>query len=673
MADDTDDPRGPSLPWERPAHWDAEAEEPSHVEELLARFEGADDQTPGPRRRRRADDDTDGISASELIAALRAGAAGQAPAAAAPPPEAPQVGEAPAPVVHDDGPGPHGWLLAARTIAAIVTVVLLIGTGTGWLIKVRADATLAQGSISALDPGDSNISDDPDADNADADNPADGAASDERTYRAENILLLGSDSRASLENAHLGGANTDPGGSDVVMVMHLSADRSHVTIVSIPRDMYITAPTCKAWDYTTNTLSDQDYVTPYSVWRMNSTFSVGGPLCTTRAVQQISGLRIDRVIVMDFAGFKSMVDALGGITVNACEPIVDRQLGTVLPVAGEQHINGSQALALVRARKVIGDTTSDLARIQRQQKVLATILRQVISAGTLLNPLKLDAVLQAFVSNVQSDNVTMDDLLEIADSFGDLDPARVSFYTLPTTADPDGIGLQPTDSAPLVWEALREDRPIGDSTTTTTAPPSTTDRSTSVQMTQQAITSTVTTTITEDSRQLTVAPGAVDLQVVNATGRAGVATTTMNALRPLGFSLRSSDLLLVPGDVRSPVTVEYSPEALEAALTVASAVPGSSLVEVAGLGARVRLILGSTFSGEVVPVAVGDTVDPSLLADVDPVVRTETREVVTSERVPVTPSAPATPAPATPTPATPGVEVGGEEISSINAGTAGCI
>ena len=207
-------------------------------------------------------------------------------------------------------------------------------------------------------------------------------------------------------------------------------------MLSIPRDTMIPAPTtCHDLEQpVTGVVSDQLYVPDAGQrFHFNAGYSVGGPQCTVIEVQNLTGLRIDRYIGIDFQGFQAMVDALGGITVDICAPIVDRTLGVVVRSAGVQKIDGEQALNLVRARDVIGDSLSDLARIRRQQIVLSTILRQVTQAGTLLNPDKLDNFLQAFVKNTQTDNVTFDDLVNLADSLGSLSPGVVTFYTLPTT------------------------------------------------------------------------------------------------------------------------------------------------------------------------------------------------------------------------------------------------
>jgi len=710
---------GPSAPWERPARWQGD---PANATETGAGADAAgsagtsggagtsgsadatgaagptdsgnDESTGTPsgatgsdraherrgRRRRYADDADDAaVPASELIAALSAGGDDAAPGEdgalddGAPDDVAMVSPQAP---LHAGTPR-HGWLTTGRALVAALAVILLLVAGTEWVIKARADAVLADNQISALDTGDTNISPTTVV-------PTTNAAGVTTTapvpadYRPENILILGSDSRKSAADAALGGANDDPGGSDVVMVAHLSADRSHVTVVSIPRDTYVHAPTCKAWDYEKNALSDRDYSSSYTTWRINATYAAGGPPCTVKAVQEMTGLRIDRVIVIDFAGFAAIVDAQGGIDVNACRPIVDGQLGTVLPVAGVQHIDGKQALNLVRARKVEGDSTSDIARIRRQQKVLSTILRQATSTGVLLNPIKLNNVLQAFVQNVKTDHVTLDNLLDIAQSLGNLDPRRVTFFTLPTVPDSNGVGLHATDGAALIWQALRDDTPLpGEVTapptpTTTSVSPSTPMTTITPDPVTRLVTSLVTTTPTVP-QVLSVAPGDVDLQVVNVAGRPAVANQARDALLPLGFDIASNDMLRPESEVQSGITVEYSAGGRGAALTVAAAVPGATLVEKTGLGTQVRLMLGSdfdaaTFADSVKKVAAGDPLPPALSSPAAPVVSTVTSTVVTTPppiTMPVTPTTTAPPTTA-PTLAT-------SDVTSVNAGNASCI
>jgi LCP family protein required for cell wall assembly len=481
--------------------------------------------------------------------------------------------------------GHHAWINVGRVCVALIAVLVLAVTGLEWTIKSRADSGILSRSVQAIVTDDTNIS-----------SAARGPAAPGE-FAPENILLLGSDTRAGAANAQAGGtdASTADGvaNSDTLMIAHISSDR-HVTVLSIPRDTMIDAPTCKTWDAATGQLSDQTYrVSSGDKWHINSAYSVGGPQCTVRAVQDLTGLRIDRVIGIDFAGFQNMVDALGGITVNVCRPIVDGELGTVVPNGGVQTIHGEQALSLVRARKVEGDTDSDLARIRRQQIVLSAILRQVTSAGTLLNPAKLDAFLQAFVQNTFTDNVTIDDLVTLAQSMGKLDPSQVTFYTLPTVpsaSNPDA--LEPDEpAANAVFEALRNDQPLPGEpgATATQSTPAVPEPSSG------AVGGLATGTAVD--------PATVQLTVVNVTGRSGVATQAMTALNNLGFDVTDNDLQSRPDAVQSGVTIEYDPTNLNAALTVAAAVPGATVVPVNGLGKSVRLLLGEDFAGSVSAVA----------------------------------------------------------------------
>lgn len=485
----------------------------------------------------------------------------------------------------------HGLLIAGRVAVALVAVVVLLVTGWEWSIKARADSGILSRSVNAIVSDDSNVS------------TATGAPAPAGGFQAENILLLGSDTRSGANgDASNSNSSTSDGvaNSDTLMVAHISADRQHVTVLSIPRDTWIDAPTCKQWDANTGQLSDADYpVSRGDQWHVNWAYSVGGPQCTVRAVQDLTGLQIDRVIGIDFSGFKNMVDALGGITVNVCGPIVDRELQTVVAAGGVQTIGGEQALSLVRARNVIGDTDSDLARIRRQQIVLSSILQQVTSAGTLFNPSKLDAFLQAFVQNTFTDNVTIDDLGVLAQSFGTLDPSRVTFFTLPTTPSTSDDGALDVDQskAPEVFDALINDRPLpgepAASETPTTPGESTAATSASGEASGTGV---------------TVDPATVKLTIVNATGQSGVATSAMNELNGHGFAVTENDLQLADETAQAAATVEYAPENLDAALTVAAAVPGATLVPTSQLGSKVRLVLGESFDGPFSSVSTGVTV-----------------------------------------------------------------
>jgi LCP family protein required for cell wall assembly len=481
----------------------------------------------------------------------------------------------------------HVWRNFGRVSVAVLAVLVLVATGLEWTIKSRADSGILSRSVQAIVTDDTNLS-----------TPT-AVPTAPGSFTPENILLLGSDTRAGAANAAAGGtdASTSDGvaNSDTLMIAHISSDR-HVTVLSIPRDTMIDAPTCKVWDGATGQLSDQTQpVSKGEKWHINSAYSVGGPQCTVRAVQDLTGLKIDRVIGIDFSGFQNMVDALGGITVNVCRPVIDGELGTVIPDGGVQTIHGDTALNLVRARKVEGDTDSDLARIRRQQIVLSAILQQVTSAGTLLNPGKLDGFLQAFVQNTFTDNVTIDDLVALAQSMGNLDPSKVTFYTLPTVPSEDNPeALDPAEpAATAVFNALLNDQPLpgedGATSTTDTPAMPTPPNGSGVGL----------------ATGTTVDPSTIGLTVVNVSGRSGVATQAMNDLNNIGFQISATDLQARPDQVQADVTVEYDPTNLNAALTVAAAIPGATVVPVNGLGRSVRLLLGENFEGSVDAVRSG--------------------------------------------------------------------
>ncbi|MEO5833083.1 MAG: LCP family protein [Nakamurella sp.] len=483
-------------------------------------------------------------------------------------------------------------------VVAVFSVFVLAVTGVYWNIVRLGDQGLTNGSVDiGLGDGSSLITRKP---GVGTDGVTTATTTVATSYTPQNFLLVGSDTRAGANNidggqAELAGiANTDS-----MMVLHISGDRQHIYAMSLPRDMWAPNVPCQAYNQDTDSYGGAAPGASLTKMHMNAFYGVGGPKCLVDAVENLTQLPIDHYIQIDFSGFSSMVDALNGVTVNACGPIVDETLQTILPNGGEQVINGAQALNLARARKVIGDPASDLSRIHRQQLILSAILREVKSTGTLLDPGKLTAFVNAFTQNTSTGNVTFQSLMDLAESVGNLDPARVNFYTIPTVPDPDDTGrgsmfIDETGSAPLL-NALRNDEPVPGSET----PP----------------VDTAAPTTAEVVTALTVAPGAVDLEIVNATGSAGVASSASAALDALGFAT-SPDSLKTADPAGSGVTVQYSAGNEAAALTVAAAVPGATLEAVDGLGSRVSLRVGTGWDQSVTAVAVGDPIAADLLAQV---------------------------------------------------------
>ena len=482
---------------------------------------------------------------------------------------------------------------AWHAVISFISVLVLLVTGVYWNIVSAAGDGLAAGNVNA-GLGDTNglVTVAPTAQAS--------APNGTTVNAAENFLLVGSDTRAGANNIDGSGADLQGiANTDSVMLLHVSANREHIYAVSLPRDMWMPNVACEAYNQSTNSYGGTSAGAGYSKLHVNSFYGVGGPKCLVDAVENLTQLNITRYIQIDFSGFASMVDALGGVTVNACGPIVDATLSTILANGGSQLISGDQALSLARARKVAGDPASDLSRIHRQQLILSAILREVKSAGTLLDPTKLSGFVKAFTENTTTSGVDFQSLMDLAVSMGNLDPARVSFYTIPTvpdTGDSTGRGsmfVDQTNAAPLL-NALRNDQayPSTDTTATTESTAPTTGGQ-------------VTT--------LTVAPQAVDLQIVNASGTSGVATKAQTALSALGFPKAA---LKSDSATQADITVQYSTGNEATALTVASAVTGAKLEATDGLGSLISLRLGSSYSGKLTAVAAGDPIPSALLAAV---------------------------------------------------------
>jgi LCP family protein required for cell wall assembly len=239
-----------------------------------------------------------------------------------------------------------------------------------------------------------------------------------RQLNAENFLVIGSDSRAGLGRKYGLAAGAR---SDTTMVVHISPDHRRATVISIPRDSWVQIPACKA-PHGSTVAAHADM--------FNSAFTVGGPACTIATVQKLTGIAVTHFVEIDFSGFKSMVNAIGTVTVCSPETVYDHGSGLRLR-AGNNKLNGSQALAYVRARESLGDG-SDLGRIKRQQMFLGAVLRQAMSGSMLTNPTRLTSFLDAATKAITIDkDTTFGDLRNLASSLHGLDPKRVTFYTAP--------------------------------------------------------------------------------------------------------------------------------------------------------------------------------------------------------------------------------------------------
>ena len=340
---------------------------------------------------------------------------------------------------------PFGGTRHPRVWTAVLGVgVLLLGAGTTGALALRhLDGNIRSVDVSA---------------GLGTDRPAPEPAED--GGRPINILVVGTDTRAG-DNGFIGGSEKGEGRSDTTLVLHVAADRESALGVSIPRDSMVRMPDCRS-------LGGGEVAG--ATRQFNAAYTIGGVACTQRTVEQLTGVRIDHYVVVDFAGFRNIVDALGSVEICLPHAVDDPRSKLDLP-AGRQRVNGTQALAYVRTRHGLGDG-GDLGRVARQQAFISAVLQEATSAGTLTNPKKLYDVLDTATRSitVDPDLASLTRLASLARMVNGIGLDRISFVTVPTAEYPwDHNRLEWSSQASQLWRAVRKDRPL---VTTPSASPS---------------------------------------------------------------------------------------------------------------------------------------------------------------------------------------------------------
>ena len=290
--------------------------------------------------------------------------------------------------------------------------------------------------------------------------------------RAVNILVVGTDSRNGA-SGELGAGDADdvPGlRNDSTMVIHVSADRSRVQIVSIPRDTLVDIPACKHRDGTTSEPTSDDMFNNAMVYGANGGDDpediAPGIACVKSTVEKLSGMSIDAFMVVDFAGFINMIDALGGIWFNIPKRIDDDSAQLYID-PGCWKLSGTHSLAYMRSRKGQGDG-SDISRIGRQQQLISAMLRELQDKNYVTDPGALINFLQAAISAVNvSDNLgnASSDASLLINVLQKVDRTNIQFVTMPVE-EPSWDPNRRIPSDPMarnVWTALKNDQalPVG--------------------------------------------------------------------------------------------------------------------------------------------------------------------------------------------------------------------
>jgi LCP family protein required for cell wall assembly len=459
-------------------------------------------------------------------------------------------------------------------VAAITSIALLLTAAGGYLLVNRYDDNISR---------------------VDAFGEVEGAGSRPApTSRgAKNILIVGSDSRGDLAAGEgtqgKGDAFVTGQRSDTVILAHLYGDSDMAQLVSFPRDAWVTIPA--------HVSPESGELVPARESKLNAAFFEGGPPLLIDTIEELTGLRIDNYMQIDFDGFQDMVDELGGVEVCLSAPAKEKDSGINLP-AGVSTIKGDQALAFVRQRK--GLPRGDLDRIARQQQFIGAIVRKTLSAGTLLNLFKLNDVITVATRSLKVDEgMSFGDLRDLALRFQGFEAGGVIFATVPVT---DIAARRGGESVVLIDEAqaaelfagLRRDDPPG--TAPAAEPP------------------------TDGAGVLTVPPSDISVEVFNGAGVAGLGRRVADDLAELDF-----DVAGPPGNRGTgakATVVRHGPDDTDSARTLAAAIPGATTELSTTLDGTLEVVVGSGYSGTTPVTVAGAPAPPPVAESPAPEVKT---------------------------------------------------
>lgn len=336
------------------------------------------------------------------------------------------------------------WQIALRALGLIVLTFVLAGGATAGTLYAWLQSNISQHKIVVAHK---------------KPRPAPVVPIDQKAGQPLNILLLGSDERTPEEEQaqHVSGMR-----SDTAMLMHISADRSRIDVISIPRDLLVEIPSC--------TLPDGSETRQHYDAMFNSAFMIGSAngdvgsaaSCTLATVENMGNILIDGFAVVNFRTFHDVVNSLGGVQMCFKEDVSDRDSGLNV-TAGCHNLDGDQALAIARARHNLGDG-SDISRIGRQQELVFQIIKKLFDMNVLKDTPAFYQVASDVTRNLDTSEGLGDlrFLAGLAYSLRNLDvDNNVNLMMLPIYGDPNNHNrVRESASAADVWAALREDKPI---------------------------------------------------------------------------------------------------------------------------------------------------------------------------------------------------------------------
>ncbi|MGY1680770.1 LCP family glycopolymer transferase [Geodermatophilus sp. SYSU D01176] len=454
-------------------------------------------------------------------------------------------------------PGRRRLVRAATGLAALVGVVLAYHLGLYFYVDQRIER------VAALTP-----------DGAEVLAPAlqEGAA----TYLVIGTGLPGEEGPASV----------------ATLLAHVTADEERAVLVSIPPTALVDTPGCTRADGEVREAVTESFA---------ASLLEGGPSCTVRVVQQLSGLRVDHYLGVDLARLPGMVDALGGVSVclPAATPAVAAS-AEPLP-AGASTMSGERATGYLAPGDAGADVTG-AAVAERAQLVLTSTLRTAMSAGTLGNPATLTRFLTGASDALTVDEATtLGDLRTLAGTLGDLSGDAVQRTGLPVAqvgyvpagSEQAHVVLDATATRALFDRVIEEGRLPAELLAPEPADPAAVAAAPAPAAAEQPVT-------TPAGQPLTAAPSGITVDVLNGTATSGLAATVAEQMRAQGFAVGQVGNEL---GVVNETVVRYGAGAEEQARTVAAAVPGAVLQPSDATAGGIQLVIGPGFSS-VVPVVI---------------------------------------------------------------------
>ena len=452
------------------------------------------------------------------------------------------------------------WLRVGRAVLAIASAVALIAVGVSWS---------ETNGISTADVIDQNAQND---------------------TGDQNILLVGLDNRTDaqgnplpqslLDQLHAGDQTDGGDNTDTIILIHIPAGGGKAVAFSIPRDSYVQI----AGGYGMHKINSAYTYQEVAEQKTLKAQGVSGPQLAVQAdqagaqnaihtIQNLTGLSINHFASVNLAGFFSISNAVGGVPVCLKAPVHDSYSGANFP-AGPQTIQGSQALAFVRQRH--GLPLGDLDRIRRQQAFMASMAHTILSAGVLTNTSKLTNLIDAIKQSVTIDQNW--DVFSFAQQMQSMTGGNIQFETIPivtesypTKSDGDAVEVNPTQVQQFISNAIQSQ---GGTTTAAAPPPS--------------------SAASNSGSGGGASNAKITAEVLNGSGKTGLASKVMNVLTGKGFTAGSTGNTAS----RTMSIVEYGSGGTSSAQQVASALGGLTTQSSSSLPAgSVRVLIGTSYKG----------------------------------------------------------------------------